>query len=536
MTEAVLQITSPALHLRHLSPVARTERSGLRGLPAEPMVLLHGWGADSTVFNGFAESLTQHRDVILVDLPGFGGSEPWPHLQLAALLDALSAQLPERFSLLGWSLGGMVATAFCDRFPERVSHLITLAANARFVAGDNWPTAMPPKTFRQFCGFFDKSPEACLKQFVGLETQGDSRQRQLLKALRLLPADTNSNWNRALALLGEIDNRAALVNLLVPGLHLFGENDALVPAAAAADIAALNAGQKVAVLAGAGHALHLSVPEQLVEKIECFLRGDDASAQRLDKRQVAESFSRAAKSYDGAAAFQRQIADRVLAGIPAGVACGQVLDVGCGTGYLSAGVRNAFPDAQLTALDLAPGMLAYAQAQRPVADRWVCGDAESLPLPSQSVDLVVSSLAYQWCEYPEQWGGELRRVLTSGGTAVFSTFGPNTLAELRSAWQSVDNFVHVNRFIGVEELRDRLSAAGLRFQLTVEQHCLRYLDLKTLMRELKAIGAHNVNNGRHAGLTGRERLRQLVAAYERFRDSDGLLPASYEVVYGVATK
>ena len=314
-------------------------------------------------------------------------------------------------------------------------------------------------------------------------------------------------------------------------MHLFGDGDALVPVAAAAEIAALNTQQQVEVIEGAGHAIHLSAQPRVVDAVQHFL-----SDARLNKQQVADSFSRAANSYDAAASLQRKVADRVVEMIPADIAPQNTLDVGCGTGYLYAAVRQRYPNTQLTALDLAPGMLAYAQSHRPVADRWLCGDAEALPLPDNSVDLVICSLTYQWCEQPQQWGAELQRVLKPGGVAVFSTFGPETLKELRSAWQAVDDQVHVNNFVSVEQLQQQLQAVGLQCQLTTETLCPGYDDLKTLMQELKAIGAHNVNRGRPGGLTGRQRIRALVDAYEQFRDSYGRLPATYEVVYGVVRK
>ncbi|UTW44152.1 malonyl-ACP O-methyltransferase BioC [bacterium SCSIO 12696] len=526
MTEAALQLTTPTLHLAYL-PGPENQL---------PLVLLHGWGADSGIFTDFASALAETQPVMLVDFPGFGGSDVWPQVDLDSLLNALSQQLPERFNLLGWSLGGMLATAFCARCPQRVNKLITLATNVCFVARDTWHSAMEKTTFAQFCQFFDRDPAACLKQFIGLEAQGDQQQRQLLKTLRpFAQAATNSNWNQALALLGELDNRRALAELPVPGLHLFGEQDVLVPAKAAANIAVLNRQQRVEVIANAGHSLQLSAAQQVIENVRQFLRVEPEEAQ-LNKKNVADSFSRAAASYDGAAALQRKVADRLLEKIPSGVAPQSILDVGCGTGYLSAGVRNKYPDAHLSALDFAPGMIAYAQTHRPVADRWLCADAEALPLANNSVDLVVSSLTYQWCESPGQWGAELDRVLTDGGVAVFSTFAPGTLAELRAAWQEVDDQVHVNRFIPVEQLQQQLESAGLQCELTVETLCPRYDDLKTLMRELKAIGAHNVNRGRPSALTGRQKLRALVDAYEPFRDDLGRLPATYQVVYGVVRK
>lgn len=525
MKEAVLQIAPSALHLRHLSSPA----------DAEPLVILHGWGAASGILLPMAERLASNRPVWLVDLPGFGGSEQWPEFSLDGLLEQLSEQLPSSFVLMGWSLGGMIATAYAARYSGRVSKLITLASNVRFVVDSDWQCAMPKKIFSQFCQFFAESPSACLKQFIGLEAQGDQAQRELMKQLRPFSAvESNSNWNEGLDLLGTLDNRNALQSLSVPGLHLFGEGDALVPAAAGEAIADLNPGQTVLVIAERGHALHLSATDEVCAAINEFLAV--TATKRLDKQSVAESFSRAASSYDGAAAFQRLVADRLWSIVPDGMKIECALDVGCGTGYLSAKVRDGLPSVHLTSLDLAPGMLEYARTQRPVADRWVCGDAESLPLAENQFDLVVSSLAYQWCENPDVWGAELHRVLNEQGVAIFSTFGANTLTELHDAWRAVDDYVHVNEFIAVEQLRDQLQSAGLQVELVMEKHQLEYDDLKSLMRELKALGAHNLNSGRNQGMTGRKRLQLLTDAYEKFRNQAGKLPASYEVIYGVVRK
>jgi malonyl-CoA O-methyltransferase len=129
---------------------------------------------------------------------------------------------------------------------------------------------------------------------------------------------------------------------------------------------------------------------------------------------------------------------------------------------------------------------------------------------------------------------ELRRVLKPNGVLLFSSFGPDTLRELRNAWAVVDQHTHVNRFIDMHDLGDAMMRAGLAEPvLDIERFTLTYADAMTLMRELKAIGAHNVTAGRRHGLTGRTALKQMLAAYETQR-RDGSLPASYEVVYGQA--
>jgi malonyl-CoA O-methyltransferase len=218
-----------------------------------------------------------------------------------------------------------------------------------------------------------------------------------------------------------------------------------------------------------------------------------------------------------------------------------VLDLGCGTGQASKLLQQRYPQAQVIAFDAAFGMLQHAKE---LQGFWsgllrksftrACGDAYRLPFKDASIDLVYSNLMLQWCDPPDAVFTEVRRVLKPSGAFVFSSFGPDTLKELRAAWASVDEYTHVNRFIDMHDLGDAMVRSGLAEPvLDVERLTLTYSDALLLMRELKAIGAHNVNTGRRRALTGRAALKQMTAAYETFR-RDGVLPASYEVVYGQA--
>lgn len=251
-----------------------------------------------------------------------------------------------------------------------------------------------------------------------------------------------------------------------------------------------------------------------------------------DKRQVAASFSRAAASYDSVAELQRAVGAELLARLPAGLAPSRWVDLGSGTGHFSRALAARFPQASGTAVDIAEGMLRHA---RPLggASRFVCGDAERLPLATASHDLIFSSLALQWCADFAAVLAEARRVLAPGGVLAFSSLCVGTLQELQGSWQAVDGFVHVNRFRRFEDYRALCEACGLEVvELATERRVLHYADLRQLTFELKALGAHNLNPGRPGGLTGRARVRALVEAYERFRDEHGL-PASWQVVYGV---
>jgi malonyl-CoA O-methyltransferase len=157
-----------------------------------------------------------------------------------------------------------------------------------------------------------------------------------------------------------------------------------------------------------------------------------------------------------------------------------------------------------------------------------------LPFPDASVDVAVSNLMLQWCDDLDVAFAEIRRVLKPDGFFSFTTFGPDTLRELRAAWATVDDYTHVNTFIDMHDIGDALGRAGLTEPvLDVERVTLTYSDVLALMRDLKVIGAHNVTAGRLRGLTGRSRLRAMEAAYESQR-RDGRIPATYEVVYGAA--
>lgn len=260
-------------------------------------------------------------------------------------------------------------------------------------------------------------------------------------------------------------------------------------------------------------------------------------AFRLDRPRLRASFDRASGSYESASRLQAEVAAELLTRLDAfDFAPSVVLDLGCGTGRVTRELKRRYPRALVIALDLAPGMLRAARRNQPLWRRFarVCGDALRLPLISASVDVVFSSLVLQWCEPLDSALAEVRRVLRPDGHFAFSTFGPDTLMELRAAWAEVDEHTHVNRFIDMHGVGESLTHTGLAEPvLDVDRIELGYPDALTLMRDLKAIGAHNATAGRPRTLLGRERMRRVSAAYETFR-RDGQLPATYEVIYGAS--
>jgi malonyl-CoA O-methyltransferase len=256
---------------------------------------------------------------------------------------------------------------------------------------------------------------------------------------------------------------------------------------------------------------------------------------------VRASFDRASVNYEAAAVLQARVADELLGRLePFKFTPGVVLDLGAGTGRMTGALKRRYRHSLVIALDLAPGMLREARRHQSLFRRFerVCGDAARLPVANASVDVVVSSLMLQWCDPPDPAFAEIRRVLKPDGFFAFSTLGPDTLRELRSAWTEADDtshgYNHVNHFTDMHDVGDALVRAGLSEPvLDVDRMQVTYADALALMRDLKAIGAHNVTAGRPRGLVGRGRLRRMQHAYEAYR-RDGRLPATYEVVYGVA--
>lgn len=265
----------------------------------------------------------------------------------------------------------------------------------------------------------------------------------------------------------------------------------------------------------------------------------------LDKRQVRRSFGRAAATYDQAAVLQREVGTRALERLDlVRISPTVILDAGCGTGFAAPALLRRFPGATVLGLDLALPMLQAARLRVPRWRNWlgaarqrlVCGDNERLPLRAGAVGMLWSNLAFQWANDLPRVFSECLRVLQPGGLLTFTTFGPDTLKELRQAFADRDGSVHVNRFVDMHDIGDMLVQAGFADPvMDMEQIVLTYADVESLMRDLKAIGAHNVATGRSRGLTGRGALDELRRRYELLR-RDRRLPATFEVVYGHAWK
>lgn len=495
-----------------------------------PLILLHGWGFSSRVWQPLIHALHDAgiTRVFTIDLPGFGTSFHEPCKNLDGVLEHIVEQLPAQCVLGGWSLGGMLALQIAHKYPKRLAGVITLGSNLHFTATDDW-AGMPPDDYAQFCLRFDNQPEKTWQRFLGLQTRGDSdseRANTLLTALANFQDCNADTATRLLHLLGQIDNLAVFSALSVSGLHIFGEQDAITPIAVAERLQHTHSQQQIETLRGCSHAMPISRATELAARIQQFLKN---SLNALPKKsRVADSFSRAAATYNQAAQLQKTVGEALLATLPADMQ-GVALDLGCGTGFISAALQQRNPMLDVFSVDIASGMLQLAQQEKHLY--CVQADMETLPFATQSADWLLSSLALQWVNDPAHCFAEWRRVLQTNGVLFFSTFLPNTLQELQHSWRAVDDAVHVNTFVAQENIVSALQQAGFtHIETFTATHTLHYAQLQDLARELKAIGAHNMNAGRPQGLTGKRRWAALLSAYETYRTAR-VLPATYEVLY-----
>ena len=253
----------------------------------------------------------------------------------------------------------------------------------------------------------------------------------------------------------------------------------------------------------------------------------------IDKNKVRSAFDRAAGSYDSIAAFQHHVCESLLQRIPSDCHATRILDAGCGTGYGATLLQRHWPDARIIGCDLAPEMVKKTQARGIPA---LCGDLEHLPFTEGHFDFAWSSLALQWCA-PELTFAELHRVLAPGGMLACTTLTTGTLHELDTAFAGIDQHRRTLEYLSLEQTRHAFVAAGFQdIQLIQEKFITRHTDFTTLLKTIRGIGAGQSGHNRRRALMGKQAWHTVQSRFEAMRGSDGLLPATYEVLFVLAHK
>lgn len=237
------------------------------------LVLLHGWGAHSGVWQSVLPALLEDFNVTCIDLPGHGHSDEINDNSIDGWADAVINAAPENAIWLGWSLGGLVAQQVANTIPHRVEKLIMLASTPRFIKSDDWSDAVDEKVFRDFYIEVIRDPHASLLRFIALQTRGsktagdDSR---LLKKTLLQPEPSAKALDNGMQLLLETDLRDKMDQLKMPVLWLAGERDTLVPNTLGATLKNMFVDFHSKIIEQAGHAAFLSHPEVFCEEVKDF--------------------------------------------------------------------------------------------------------------------------------------------------------------------------------------------------------------------------------------------------------------------------
>jgi malonyl-CoA O-methyltransferase len=253
-----------------------------------------------------------------------------------------------------------------------------------------------------------------------------------------------------------------------------------------------------------------------------------------DARAARRAFDRASSSFDRARFVHDEARRRLLERLQfVRIAPQVVVDVGCATGLAALELASRYPLARVLAVDPSRGMLREARALSAASPAVTVlgGTAERLPLREASADLLIANLSLPWCE-PGATFREFARLLGDGGLAMFATLGPDSLQEVRRAWSTVDDRVHVHAFFDMHDLGDLAVAAGLAEPvMDVDRIEVTYADARALVRDLRACGAINVAGGRRSGLTGPRRWQRFERA---LHTPEGRFAVTVELVLGQA--
>jgi len=239
------------------------------------LVLLHGWGLSSAIWQPLIEPLSRRYRLTLIDIPGLGRSQALDDTAIETLVEALLAVAPERASWIGWSLGGALALAVAARAPERVGALALVAATPCFVQRDDWPCAMDRATFDAFVTGLADNAAKTLSRFAMLQTQGSACARQELRLLKQVIADSAAQPSGLAATLNLLreDLRPQLAGTQQPLLLVLGEQDPLVPVSVAEPVAAMRSDSLILRYASAAHLPFVTEPERFVADLTAFVDG-----------------------------------------------------------------------------------------------------------------------------------------------------------------------------------------------------------------------------------------------------------------------
>jgi malonyl-CoA O-methyltransferase len=261
---------------------------------------------------------------------------------------------------------------------------------------------------------------------------------------------------------------------------------------------------------------------------------------KFDRNKLKRDFSRAATTYEAESILQRRVLETLISRGEARYAelssNDVVLDAGCGTGALGELNKNSAIRAQIIGCDLAHGMCVKAM-QKPCFTFIINASVEHLPFADKVFEGVISSLTLQWINDPFEALHEWFRVTKDGGFLQVTTFGMQTLKELRNVFSMLDDEPRISPFYSANQLADMLKSTGYTDVATHTESYKYYMpSYLALGKHLRAIGATNKISSRHKGLMSHRQLRKIDEFYHLFYSHPDGLPVTWEVHYLSAKK
>lgn len=273
-------------------------------------------------------------------------------------------------------------------------------------------------------------------------------------------------------------------------------------------------------------------------KMRVFVRSREKLFNDFDRAAIARAFDRAASRYDEVAVLQREVGLRMVKRLDyVTLQPKTILDLGCGTGFFTRVLRKKYTKSTVFGVDLAQSMIQHAQKRTRWLSRtaFAVADAALLPFPDHTFDLIFANFVLQWCDDLDRVLVEIQRLLSPQGLLMFTTVGPDTLIELRQSFTAIEQPARIQTFLDMHDIGDALVRARCRDPvMDREMIRLHYDNPYDVLRDLKILGSRHVEKTRSGGLMTPRFLKRLLAAYETYRDRQGRIPASYEVIYGHA--
>ena len=241
----------------------------------QSLVMIHGWGMHSGVWQPLVNRLSKTYMLYLVDLPGMGNSRPIEPYHLHALADEVAQVIPGVSDVLGWSLGALVAQRIALNQPDRIRRLILMGSTPCFVNKPDWDAGIDPANFESFAKSVNHDYKATMIKFLSLQCMNSSDTRYTIKQLRASfntrPTPTQTTLQRALNILLEADLRLETPEIRKPTLLIHGDRDTLAPVQAAHWMMQQLPIAYLRVISGAAHAPFLSHADQFIETLNEFL-------------------------------------------------------------------------------------------------------------------------------------------------------------------------------------------------------------------------------------------------------------------------